>query len=182
MAPRIPPLPPTGNPPDVQALIAESTSTVGANNLMLTLANYPGLLRKWLPFGGKLLFGGKLPPRIRELVILRSAWVCQSDYEWGQHRIIGRQAGLRDDEIDRVVKGADDPQWSAEESLVLRATDQALADRRLDDATYEALADRYDTPQVMELLFLAGHYAMLACVLNTAGVERDPGIEGFPAS
>jgi 4-carboxymuconolactone decarboxylase len=181
MAPRIPPLPPTGNADDVQALIADSTVSVGADNLMLTLANHPGLMRKWLPFGGKLLFGGKLPGRDRELIILRAAWQCQSDYEWGQHRIIGRDAGLTDEEIDRVAKGADDPAWSAEDALVLRATDQALADHRLDEVTYSALAARYDVRQIMEVLFVAGHYAMLACFLNTAGVERDPGVDGFPA-
>ena len=60
-------------------------------NIFLTLARYPGLLRKWLPFGGKLLAGGKLTPRDRELVILRSAFRCHARYEWeaarGTHEI-----------------------------------------------------------------------------------------------
>ncbi len=182
MAPRIPPLPPTGNPPDVQALLAESSANLGADNLMLTMANHPGLMRKWLPFGGKLLFGGKLPARLRELVILRAAWLCGSDYEWGQHCALGREAGLTDDEIARVIQGADDPAWATEDALVLRVADQAVTQRRVDEATWAEVEKLFDVRQQMELLFVPGHYAMLACFLNVAGVERDPGVEGFPES
>src|SRR4051794_36175249 len=74
-------------------------------NIFRTLARHPGLFRKWLPFGGKLLAGGKLSPRDRELVILRTAFRCRARYEWAQHVAIARTAGLADDEIARVAVG-----------------------------------------------------------------------------
>ena len=41
-------------------------------HLFTTLAHQPELFRRWLGFGGALL-AGRLPGRLRELVILRAA-------------------------------------------------------------------------------------------------------------
>ena len=50
-----------------------------ATNIFATLVRHPGLFRKWLPFGGKLLVG-KLPARDRGLLILRTGHNCDADY------------------------------------------------------------------------------------------------------
>jgi 4-carboxymuconolactone decarboxylase len=180
MPPRIAPLPPTGNPPDVQQVIDFARPTQDAPaNIFLTIANHPGLMRRYVPFGGKLLLTGKLPPRDRELAILRTAWLCRSDYEWGQHVRIGLDAGLTDDEIARVPAGPGGG-WSTEDAAVLRAADELVADHRLSDATWAALAARYDDQQMIEMTLLPGNYAMLAGMLNSIGVEREAGVAGFP--
>jgi alkylhydroperoxidase family enzyme len=178
VSPRIAPLPATGNPPEVQELLDTGGSGVGAQNIFLTLANHPGLLRKFLPYGGKLLMGGKLPARERELVILRTAYRCGSDYEWGQHLRIGRAAGLTDDEMTRIAGGSG---FSPADSLLLRATDELVAYHRLAGDTWEALAERFDPAQLIELTMLVGSYAMVAGMLNSIGVEREPGVHGFPS-
>jgi 4-carboxymuconolactone decarboxylase len=179
VSPRIEPRPATGNPPDVQALIdGVSAGPVGAQNIFLTMANNPGLMRHWLPFGGKLLFGGKLPARERELMILRTAWDCRSDYEWGQHVRIGRDCGLTDDEIARIPSGEG---FDDADGLLLRATDELVADHRLADDTWDRLAARFGDRDMIELVLLVGHYAMVAGMLNSIGVEREPGVEGLPA-
>jgi 4-carboxymuconolactone decarboxylase len=48
-----------------------------------------------------------LPPRDRELLILRIGWLCRSECEFGQSVVIGKQAGLSDEEIERVMRGPD---------------------------------------------------------------------------
>lgn len=178
---RVPPLPATGNPPDVQELVdSVGSGPTSASNIFLTLARHPGLFRKWLPFGGKLLASGKLPARDRELAILRTAWRCGSDYEFGQHRTIGQHAGLSASEVDRVVQDPAAAGWAAEDAVLLRATDELVADHEISQGTWAELADRYDTKQLIELAMLVGHYAMLAGVLNSAGVQREEGVPGFP--
>lgn len=178
---RVPPVAPTGNPPDIQELVDATVSgPTSASNIFLTLVRHPGLFRKWLPFGGKLLAGGKLPARDRELAILRTAWRCGSDYEFGQHRTIGMNAGLSAEEVDQVV---DDPAaggWSPDDAAVLRAADELLEHHEMGSDTWAELAERYDTKQLIELAMLVGHYAMLAGVLNSAGVQREDGVAGFP--
>src|SRR5262245_45635631 len=76
-----------------ELLQSVATSDDWAINIFATLVRHPGLFRRWLPFGGKLL-AGKLPARERELLILRTGWLCRSEYEWGQHVVIGRGAGV----------------------------------------------------------------------------------------
>ena len=94
--PRIPPLEPDEQDDQARELLAGAAAPgLPASNIFATLVRHPGLFRKWMPFGGKLL-AGKLPARERELLILRTGWRCQSAYEWGQHVLIGRHCGLTD--------------------------------------------------------------------------------------
>jgi 4-carboxymuconolactone decarboxylase len=149
-----------------------------AAHIYRTLVRHPGLFRKWLPFAGKLL-SGKLAARERELLILRTGWRCQAPYEWGQHVIIGRQAGLSDAEIQRVKAGPDDPGWSTDDATLLFAADELHDTSRLSDKTWAALQAKYDEKQIVEILMVVGHYHMVSFVLNGLGVQREPGVPGF---
>src|SRR5919107_5997737 len=83
--PRIPPLSPGETDDQARELLSQAGGpAAGATNIFTTLVRRPGLFRKWMPFGGKLL-AGKLPARDRELLILRTGLRCGSAYEWGQH-------------------------------------------------------------------------------------------------
>lgn len=149
-----------------------------AANIFSTLVRHPGLFRRWLPFAGKLL-AGKLPARERELLILRTGWRCRSEYEWGQHVLIGRQAGLTDEEVDRIKVGPDAPGWNAIDGAVLRAADELHEDSCISDATWEVLATTLSERQLIELPMLVGHYHLVAFTLNSLGVQREPGVPGF---
>lgn len=142
-------------------------------NIFATLVRAPGLYRRWAPFGGKLLRGGKLPERDRELVILRTALRCACAYEWGQHVGIARAAGLRDEEILRVADGAAADGWSAHDRALIAAVDELQDAHRLSDETWETLGEAYTEEQLIELLFLSGHYALLAGALNSLAVQPE---------
>jgi len=171
-SPRIAPLSPDEVPDDLAEFVTM--------NIFGTLANHPGLMRKWLPFGGKLLAGGTLDPRTRELLILRTAWNVGSDYEWGQHVRIGLLAGLTDEEIDRVASSPAAEGWSATDATLLTACDELCADHVISDTTWAALTEILDTKQLVELTLLVGHYVMIAGMLNSLRVQRDPGVVDFP--
>jgi alkylhydroperoxidase family enzyme len=185
---RIPPLPPDEYDDEVRELLGgmqpagagdgSTPATPAATNIFTTLVRHRGLYRKWAPFGGKLLVG-RIPARDRELVILRTGWLCRSEYEWGQHVLLARRVGLTDEEIKRVRQGPDAPAWSPFEATLLRAADELHADARVSDETWAELAARYDERQLIELPMLAGHYHLVAFTLNTLGVEREPGVPGL---
>jgi len=180
-APRLAPIDPTTAPDDIAEFLASATdSTGGAMNIFATMANHPGLLRRYLPFGGKLLNGGVIDPRVRELLILRTGWNCRCEYEWGQHARIGRQSGLTEAEITQVTVGPDADGWSPDDALVLTACDELCATHSISDATWARLADRLDARHLVELTLLVGHYVMIAGMLNALGVQREVGVEGFP--
>ena len=167
-SPRITPLP-------LEEANEEQRELLGAMspplNIFATLARYPGLFRRWLPFGGKLMQGGKLPARDRELVILRVAWRTEAAYEWAQHVAIAQAAGLTDDEIERIP--ADFDAWPAEDAVLLRSVDELLDDHCIADETWKTLESRYSVEQMIELPMLAGHYALLAGALNSLGVQPE---------
>ncbi len=180
-SPRITPLPAAERTPTAQALLDSVTVGGSEANIFTTLIRAEGVTRRWLPFGGKLL-NGKIPARDRELLILRTGWNCQSEYEWAQHVVIGRAAGLSDEEIHRVTVGPDAGGWSEFDSTLLRAADELHEDWCVTDATWAALAEVYDTSQLIELPMLVGQYHLVAMTLNSLGVALDPGLSGFPQS
>ena len=148
-------------------------------NITRTLANYPELSRAWGRFARHVLSESSLPPRERELVILRMGWNCRSGYEFGQHRRIGQEAGLTLDEVERVKQGPDAEGWSEHERALLRATDELHADAFISDDTWDVLAANYDTRQLMDVVFAAGQYNLVSMALNTLGVQLEPGTPGL---
>jgi 4-carboxymuconolactone decarboxylase len=121
-----------------------------------------------------------LPPRDRELLILRTGWRCRSPYEWGQHVVIARTTGLDDDEIARVADGPDAAGWDFFDALLLRAVDELHDDACVSEPTYRAIAERYDEQQMLDLVFTVGQYHLVSMALNTFRVERDDGTTGMP--
>lgn len=160
-------------------LLAGVLAAGPTQNIFRTLARHPGLFRKWMPFGGKLL-NGKLPARERELAILRVGWLCRSDYEWGQHVPIGRRAGLTDEEIARIPAGPSAPGWSDLDRAILSATDELHDESCIADATWARLAAEFDDKQLIELVMCVGQYHLVSFALNTLGVQREEGVVGLP--
>ena len=153
----------------------------GGLNIFTTLAHHPKLLKRWLVFGNHVLSKSTLPDRERELVILRTGWRCGSEYEFGQHTIIGGRVGLSADEITRLTAEPIDDQWSAEDRLVLQAVDELVDDKRIGDATWAALTPTWSTQQLMDIVFAVGQYVLVSMALNSFGVQLDDGVPGFPS-
>jgi alkylhydroperoxidase family enzyme len=138
-----------------------------------TLARHPDLARAFLTFSGHVLFASTLPPRTRELLVLRTAVLCGSEFERVQHEVIARREGLDDDAIARTVDGPDAPGWSADDAALMRATDELLSEWTISEPTWTQLAAQLDERQLMDLVFTVGSYALLAMALNTFEVRPD---------
>jgi len=162
---------------ETAALMAAS----GELNIFATLAHHPKLLKRWLVFGGHVLSKSTLPPRERELVILRTGWRCGSEYEFGQHTVIALGSGLDEADITRLTGPGDARGWSPGDALLVRAVDELVDEHCLSDATWEALEASWSTQQVMDLVFAVGQYQLVSMALRSFGVQREPGVPGFPA-
>lgn len=143
-------------------------------NVFATLARHRRLFRAWLRFAARLMPYGTLPRVDAELVILRVAVECGSDYEWHQHVRLARRAGLSDEQIERVGAGPDAPGWTDHHRALLRAVGELTVDRTIGADTWAALSTAYDETQLIEVCLLIGQYEMLAGTLNALGVEPDP--------
>lgn len=171
--PRISPLAYEDMDEEQRALVDPTRNDGELMNVMATLARHPKLLKRWRPLFGHVLFKSSLSARDRELAILRTAARCHSDYEWGQHVPIGREAGLDEAEIARIPAGAAGGGWSAHEAALLDAVDELLDDSFIRDATWTRLAERYGEEQFADLIFCVGQYKLVAMALNSFGVQFD---------
>src|SRR5690606_34792098 len=91
-----------------------------ALNIFRTLAHAPEALTAFLAWGSYLLSKrNSLPAREREIVILRTGFLCRSGYEWTQHAEIGLRAGLTGDDLARIKAGAEG--WPPADSALIRA-------------------------------------------------------------
>lgn len=148
-------------------------------NIFRTMANHEKLAKRWLVFGNHVLSKNSLPPREREIVILRVGWLCQSGYEWAQHVIIGKRDGLSEDEISQIKEGATADCWNEHEALLLRAVEELHDDAFITDETWAGISKTYTVPQMMDLVFTVGQYTTVSMALNSFGVQLDDGLEGF---
>ena len=149
-------------------LPAERQNPRDAGNALATLVRHPELAKSFLRFNVYLLTRSTLPPRLRELAILRVAHRCDCTYEWLHHVELGMRAGLSEDDVAGVQSaGATDETHRA----VIDGVDELLATFRLSDKTWADLSDRLDERQRMDLVFTVGCYTALAMAFNTFGVE-----------
>jgi alkylhydroperoxidase family enzyme len=144
------------------------------------MANHPELARDWMTFATHILRRNSLPPRDREILVLRIGWLCNAEYEWAQHVRIGKRDGLTGDDIRRIGEGPQAAGLSEHDRLLLTAVDELHEDAFVSDATWQALAKSYSTEQMMDLVFTVGQYNLVSMALNSFGVQLDEGLEGFP--
>jgi alkylhydroperoxidase family enzyme len=143
-------------------------------NVFTTLARHRRLFRPWLRFAGRLMPGGTLPRADTELLILRVAHNCGSEYEWRQHERIALTAGLSAEDVARVREGPAAEGFSERQKLLLRAADELHAERNISDELWSELRPLLSDRKLIELCMLVGHYEMLAMTLNSLRVEPDP--------
>lgn len=146
-------------------------------NIFRTMARAPEALKAFNTWGAYILSDrNALAPREREMLVLRTGWLCRAGYEWVQHCRIGLRCGLTREEIDRIKLGPDADGWSVSDAALLRVADDLVRDHFVSDATWAGLADLSEK-QRMDAVFTVGQYTQVSMLLNSFGVQLDPGQE-----
>lgn len=164
----------------VLARWAEGSDLRGMH-LLGTLGRYPALAKAFLTFNAHVAGASSLSARERELLILRISWLRRSEYELVQHLVLGRRAGLTEDEIERIGRGPDAAGWTPQDADLLRAADELHASARLGPATWARLGTYYGEQQLMDLVFCVGCYEVIAMAANSFATELEPGVTLDPA-
>ena len=171
--PRIPPLGEQEWTQEQREMLTRAQPAAAVLNVFRTLVRHTDLYKRWLPFGHQILFQSTLPPREREILILRVGHLCNAGYEFHHHTALGKQAGLTDEDIRAIQEGAGAARWGDLERLLLCAVDELHHDAFIGDATWQGLASRYTTNQLIDLVFTVGQYTMVSMALNSFGVQLE---------
>ena len=185
-APRIAPLRQAELGADALDLCIAIRESVGVRehsvipDYMLTMVKHPAIFRCQMEMG-TVLFQGRLPPRERELAVLRVGWLMRAPYEWGQHVVIAKRYGLSDAEVERVTQGSAAAGWAAHDHAVLRGVEELIGGAAISDATWAALAQTWDEAQLIEFPMMVGQYVATAYVQNALRVGLAAGNPGLGA-
>ena len=179
-SPRLAPLTLEAMSAEQRALVAPQTRDGKIPNLYATMVTHTRFYEPRWRFGSYILRDSRVPARAREMLILRTAWNSRTEYEWAHHVPIARQAGLSEAEIARIAQGPMATGWNEEERALLAATDELHREAFLSAATWSELARHYDTPQMIEIIYTVGGYAMTALAINSLGIQLEAGFPAMP--
>lgn len=113
-----------------------------------------------------------LEPRLRETVILRVAYLSNSDYELHHHIPLGRAAGLTEAELGFIASG----NYATLDPLLAAAahfTDEVVSQLTPSDATLDQLRRISSDQIVVNIVLAIGCYMSIARLIAVTGIERD---------
>ena len=64
---------------------------------------------------------------------------------------------------------------------LLQAADELFEGTQISDATWESLAKRFSTTELIEIPIIVGQYSMLSMIANGLGVVLEEGYEKLPS-
>jgi alkylhydroperoxidase family enzyme len=147
-------------------------------NLYKALANHPAFVGAWTEFAQSMRADTKTPRALRELMILRSGQVQESEYEWAQHLRMARKAGVREAQIEQLAGWRTSGEFDAKERAALALLEGVTAGK-VDDPAWQAAAGVFSREEMVELVMVAGFYSMVARVLDALRVELDDDIRDY---
>ena len=149
--------------------------------MLLALMCHPDLYERMSALSVQLMAKNTLSPRDRELAVLRTGWLCQAPYEWGEHVRIAKLVGISSEQIEQVTVGSSADGWNEHERALLRAVEELHEGAMICDATWDTLARTLDNAQLYELMIVVGQFTMVAYFQNACRFRLSAGNEGLRA-
>jgi alkylhydroperoxidase family enzyme len=153
--------------------LAKRASKGRTFQFMRVLSINPRLFRPYLSWNTRMMPRGKLPRQQTEAVIIHTAWVCGSVYEWTQHKAVGRGAGLTKAQVEAAGPEPTSGLFDDQTRTLLAAIPELLEGHMLSDESYDSLRAFLSPALILEFIMLVGTYAALAGALNTFGVPLE---------
>jgi AhpD family alkylhydroperoxidase len=153
----------------------ELTLERGNLNVYRALANAEKVFAGWMLAGRAVLTSPVLPVRLRELVVLRTAYLMDCPYELGQHRDVARTAGVDSGEINAITSESDwqEADFNPIELAVLHLTTELLTTRGVSAAVFDQVHAALGSEATVEVLMVINRYSGLALMLNALEVDLD---------
>ena len=154
--PRIPPLPPENEPPELRAVFDQLRATRGRVPTMYrTLAHQPEILAAHRAYFHAALDTGSLSRAFKEKVAFKVALDCGSAYSSASHRSYALRHGVTEAELDAIAR-SEYAELEDHERAALQFADEIIAGRTLGEPTFRAVADHFSTSEIVELAALVG--------------------------
>ena len=147
-------------------------------NLYRALGNHPALTAAWTEFANAIRHDSKTPRALREIMILRTAQIAKSEYEWAHHLRMARKAEVSEAKIAALATWQTSPEFDAKERAALALTEAVMACSVTDDVHAE-VKRHFSDAEFVELALTAGFYAMVSRMLDAMRVELDTDVRDY---
>lgn len=166
---------PYRQPEDMPELARELTARRGDLNVYRALANAEKVFTSWMMAGDAALRSPVLPRRLRELIVLRTAYLMDCAYELGQHKDVAQTVGIDSDSIDALTSESDwqTGDFDPTELAVLNLTTELVTTRRVAAPLFASVHTALGSQATMEALMVINRYSGLALMLNALDVDLD---------
>ncbi len=128
----------------------------------------PELASRTQRVGEYLRYNSSLPLRLNEFAILITARQWNAQIEWFVHHPLALKAGLDPAVADDLARGVRPTGMKDDEAIIYQFSKEMHETKRVSDATYKAMLDKFGERGVIDLIAVNGYYTMLAMVLNVA--------------
>ena len=147
-------------------------------NLYRALGNHPALTAAWTEFANAIRHDSKTPRALREIMILRTAQIARSEYEWAHHLRMARSAKVSEAKIAALAGWRASKEFDAKERAALALTEAVMA-CNVTDAVHAEAKQHFSDAEFVELSLTAGFYAMVSRMLDAMRVELDADVRGY---
>jgi alkylhydroperoxidase family enzyme len=164
-----------------RATAAGIPTVLAGPNVFRVLLHHPPVADVFAQLVKAVVLDGTLDPRLREMAIMRAAWLRGSTYEWASHYGLSLRAGMTDDEVVALRTGPGAPGLTASERAVLTLVDEVVNVGHASAEVLRAARDAVESDAAyIELLAIPGCYVALASILNALAVPLDDGTTSWP--
>ncbi|MFG0290201.1 MAG: carboxymuconolactone decarboxylase family protein [Rhodopirellula sp. JB044] len=174
--PRLQPINPATAQGETAAVLNGVAKKLGkVPNIIATMANSPAVANAYLSFSGALA-GGSLPANVRERIALTTGQANQCDYCVAAHTVLGKGAGLSDEDVADARNGT--AKTEKEAAAVVFARKVVETQGNVSDADVTAVREAgYTDGEIAEIVAGVALNLFTNYFNHVAGTEID-----FPAA
>lgn len=165
---------------EITAAVFETFRQEGRDPIALyrVLAHSPPMLRAYAGLARGLRYDAATPRALRELMILRTAQLTGSDYEWAHHRAMAAANGVPEEKVHALAAWRSSTLFDRCDRAALRCVEE-IHDVALSDEAFAELEREVGVPATIELVLLAAFYEAVARIIQALGLEVEPAYRAY---
>ena len=146
------------------------------------LLNHPKLASGLNDLLARMLWQGKLDKRLRELAIMRIAWLTACEYEWSQHWRVAQGLGVSADDLAGVRDWHPGRSSGRPSAPYLAATDDVVREGSVSAESWMACKQEFGADQavLVELVTAISAWRMIASILESLAIPLEDDVVSWP--
>jgi 4-carboxymuconolactone decarboxylase len=132
----------------------------------VSLIRSPEFMSRVQKVGEYIRFICPLDKRLNELAAIIAARHWNQQFEWWAHYRQALEAGLKRDIADAVAEGRRPTGMAEDEEIVYELLSEVLINKGASETTYARAVQKFGEQGLIDIVGIAGYYALLAMVMN----------------